>query len=116
MKYRLQHLYGQFHGVVGGFTYSFWEDPDAWPDTVDYQGPNAMINARRPVLHFTRELTEHWNYTIGLEDPNTEIDTSGDTDSTKRQNAPDGGIKHPLGARIVRAPPVQHDRAIAGRA
>jgi hypothetical protein len=92
MKYRLQHLYGQFHGVVGGFTYSFWEDPDAWPDTVDYQGPNAMINARRPVLHFTRELTEHWNYTIGLEDPNTEIDTSGDTDSTKRQNAPDGGI------------------------
>jgi hypothetical protein len=92
MGYRLQHLYGQFHGVVGGFTYSLWEDPDSWPDTVDYEGPNSVIFARRPVLHYTRQLTEHWNFTVGLEDPNVQIDTSADVDADERQNAPDGGF------------------------
>jgi hypothetical protein len=92
MQYRLQHLYGQFHGVVGGFTYSVWEDPDAWPDTVDYEGPNSMVFARRPVLHYTRELTEHWNLTVGLEDPNVQIDTTADPTASERQNAPDGGF------------------------
>ncbi len=92
MEYRLQHLYGQFHGVVGGFTYSLWENPDSWPDTVDYEGPNSMIFARRPVLHYTRELVEHWNITVGIEDPNVQIDNTGDPDSDERQNAPDGGF------------------------
>jgi hypothetical protein len=92
MRYRLQHLYGQFHGVVGGFTYSVWEDPDSWPDTIDYEGPNSVIFARRPVLHYTRELTDHWNITVGIEDPNVQIDTSADPTAGERQNAPDGGF------------------------
>jgi DcaP outer membrane protein len=92
MQYRLQHLYGQFHGVVGGFTYSLWEDPDSWPDTVDYEGPNSVIFARRPVLHYTRQLTDEWNFTVGIEDPNVQIDTTTDTTASERQNAPDGGF------------------------
>jgi hypothetical protein len=92
MEYRLQHLYGQYLGVVGGFTYSVWEDPDAWPDTVDYEGPNSVIFARRPVLHYTRTLSEHWNYTIGIEDPNVQIDTDTDPGSEERQRAPDAGF------------------------
>jgi hypothetical protein len=92
MRYRLQHLYGQFHGVVGGFTYSVWEDPDSWPDTVDYEGPNSVIFARRPVLHYTRSLTDQWNITVGIEDPNVQIDTSADPTADERQNAPDGGF------------------------
>jgi hypothetical protein len=27
------------------FTYGVWEDPDSWPDTVDYEGPNAVISS-----------------------------------------------------------------------
>ena len=94
MRYRLQHLYGQFHGVVGGFTYSVWEDPDSWPDTVDYEGPNSVIFARRPVLHYTRQLSDEWNFTVGIEDPNVQIDTASDPTGTtdERQNAPDGGF------------------------
>lgn len=92
MQYRLQHFYGQYLGVVGGFTYSVWEDPDSWPDTVDYEGPNSVIFARRPVLHYTRTLSEHWNYTIGLEDPNVQIDTATDPGSEERQRAPDAGF------------------------
>jgi hypothetical protein len=75
MKYRLQHLYGQLYGFKAGFTYSAWEDPDSWPDTVDYEGPNAVIFARRPVAQYTYAWSDHWNSTIGVEKPDIYIDT-----------------------------------------
>src|SRR3954468_10358890 len=40
MGYRLKQMYGQFFNVTAGFTFSVFEDPDVWPDTVDYEGPN----------------------------------------------------------------------------
>jgi hypothetical protein len=79
MQYRLQHLYGQFYGFLAGFTYSVWEDPDLWPDTVDYEGPNSMIFARRPVAHYTYAYNEHWNTTFGIEKPGFGIDGASST-------------------------------------
>ena len=64
MKYRVQHLYGQFYGFKAGFTYGVFEDPDSWPDTVDYKGPNAVIFSRRPVAHYTFSWNENWNTTF----------------------------------------------------
>jgi hypothetical protein len=74
MKYRIQHLYGQLYGFKAGFTYSVWEDPDAWPDTVDYEGPNAVIFARRPVAQYTVAWNENWNTTFGVEKPDIFVD------------------------------------------
>jgi hypothetical protein len=74
MKYRVQHLYGQFYGFKAGFTYSVWEDPDSWPDTVDYEGPNAVIFARRPVAQYTYAWNENWNTTFGVEKPDIFVD------------------------------------------
>src|SRR5215203_555747 len=39
MGYRIKHLYGQFYNITAGHTYSVFEDPDVWPDTVDFEGP-----------------------------------------------------------------------------
>jgi len=91
-RYRLQHLYGQFYGLVAGYTYGIFEDPDAWPDTLDYEGPNSVIFARRPLVHYTFTLTDAWNVTLGLEDPDIFIDKTGDPDATRRTRAPDGGF------------------------
>jgi hypothetical protein len=74
MKYRVQHLYGQFYGVKAGFTYGVWEDPDSWPDTVDYEGPNAVIFARRPVAQYTVAWNENWNTSFGVEKPDIFVD------------------------------------------
>jgi hypothetical protein len=82
MKYRLQHLYGQFYGFVGGFTYSVWEDPDIWPDTVDYEGPNSVVFARRPVAHYTYAFNENWNSTFGVEKPDFYVDGASSTLTT----------------------------------
>src|SRR4051812_47397382 len=74
MKYRIQHIYGQLYGFKAGFTYSVWEDPDSWPDTVDYEGPNAVIFARRPVAQYTYAWNENWNTTFGVEKPDIFVD------------------------------------------
>jgi len=74
MKYRIQHIYGQFYGFKAGFTYGVFEDPDSWPDTVDYEGPNAVIFSRRPVAQYTCAWNDNWNTTFGMEEPDIFVD------------------------------------------
>jgi hypothetical protein len=74
MKYRVQHIYGEIYGFKAGFTYGVWEDPDSWPDTVDYEGPNAVIFARRPVAQCTVSWNDNWNTTFGVEKPDVFVD------------------------------------------
>jgi hypothetical protein len=74
MKYRVQHLYGEIYGFKAGFTYGVWEDPDSWPDTVDYEGPNAVIFSRRPVAQYTIAWNDDWNTTFGVEKPDIFVD------------------------------------------
>jgi hypothetical protein len=74
MKYRVQHLYGQFYGFKAGFSYGVFEDPDSWPDTVDYEGPVSAIFSRRPVAQYTYSWNENWNTTFGVEKPDTFVD------------------------------------------
>lgn len=77
MKYRLQHLYGEVYNVVAGFTYGVFEDPDIWPDTVDYEGPNAVNFARRPLVHYKQALGDKLNATYALEKPDIYLDATG---------------------------------------
>jgi hypothetical protein len=94
MRYRLQHLYGQFYGLTAGFTYGVWEDPDSWPDTVDYEGPNAVIFSRRPVAQYTVAWSDNWNTTFGVEKPDIYVDANsgGNTNSFQRTRIPDLGF------------------------
>jgi hypothetical protein len=94
MKYRVQHLYGQLYGFKAGFTYGVWEDPDSWPDTVDYEGPNAVIFSRRPVAQYTYAWNKNWNTTFGVEKPDIFVDlNSGPNPGTTMLTAmPDLGF------------------------
>lgn len=91
-RYRLQHAYGSVYGVTAGFTYGVFEDPDIWPDTIDYEGPNAVNFVRRPLIKYTTLLSDSWNMTFGLEDPDFFLDTSGNPDATSQKRMPDIGI------------------------
>jgi hypothetical protein len=74
MKYRIQHIYGQIYGFKAGFTYGVWEDPDSWPDTVDYEGPAGVIFSRRPVMQYTVSHDNNWNTTFGMEKADIYVD------------------------------------------
>ena len=90
--YRIRHLYGQVFNVIVGQTYSVFEDPDVWPDTVDYEGPNSAVFARRPLLRYQLPLSKEWHVNFGLEQPGSEVDASIDPDATSVNHAPDGGL------------------------
>jgi hypothetical protein len=93
MQYRLKHLYGQFYNVTAGFTYSCFEDPDAWPDTVDFEGPNAVIFARRALVRYMLPLGEEWQMNFGVEAPGAEVDGNSTADTINSFNhAPDGTL------------------------
>src|SRR4029077_5163237 len=90
LPFRVRQLYGQIYNVVLGQTFSVFEDPDAWPDTVDYEGPNSAIFARRPLVRYQLPLTKKWQLNFGLEKPGAEVDTSIDPDARSVNHAPDG--------------------------
>src|SRR6185436_3727799 len=94
MKYRVQHLYGQFYGFKAGFTYGVWEDPDSWPDTVDYEGPNAVIFSRRPVAQYTWAWNDNWNTTFGVEKPDifVDVDSGPNAGGSQTTRMPDLGF------------------------
>ena len=92
LNFRVRQLYGQIFNVVLGQTFSVFEDPDAWPDTVDYEGPNSAIFARRPLVRYQWQVAKTWQLNFGLEKPSSEVDTSIDPDAQQVNHAPDGGL------------------------
>ena len=92
LNFRVRQLYGQIYNVVLGQTFSVFEDPDAWPDTVDYEGPNSAIFARRPLVRYQWQVAKKWQLNFGLEKPSSEVDTSIDPDAQQVNHAPDGGL------------------------
>jgi hypothetical protein len=89
---RIRQLYGQIYNIIVGMTFSVFEDPDAWPDTVDYEGPNSTIFARRPLARFLLPLNEEWQLNFGIEQPESEIDTSIDPDAAGVNRSPEIGM------------------------
>ena len=93
MPYRVKQLWGQFYNVTAGWTYSVFEDPDAWPDTVDFEGPNSMIfSAPAQRFRYLLQLNKHWELNLGIEQPSSEVDNFDLPDVTSVNHAPDGGF------------------------
>jgi hypothetical protein len=97
-NFRVQHIYGKIYNVIVGETFGVFEDPDIWPDTVDYEGPNSMIFARIPLAHYQLPLAEQWLLEFGIEKPSSQVSdifTADGTDVgtvTAVNHAPDGGF------------------------
>lgn len=92
LNFRVRHLYGQMFNFIVGQTYTVFEDADSWPDTVDYEGPNAAISARRPLVRYMLMFNEHWGLNLSIEKPDVQVDTTGDPAATSEIHAPDGGF------------------------
>jgi hypothetical protein len=94
MGYRLKQLYGQFFNVTAGFTFGIFEDPDVWPDTLDYEGPNSAIFSRQATARYLLKLNDAWQLNFGLQAPSSDIDpgTGFHSGATANNQAPDGGV------------------------
>ena len=75
-NYRVQHLFGSIYNVTVGQTFSPFEDPDIWPDTVDYEGPNSMIFARFPLVRYQLDWPTTGRSTAASPSPTPRCPTS----------------------------------------
>ena len=91
-EYRIKHLYGEWYNFIVGHTFSVFEDPDIWPDTVDFEGPNSMVFARWPVVQYMYALSDEWTLKFGIEEPDSWISDYLGTDVEGSNSAPDGGF------------------------
>ena len=70
---RLRHAYAQGKNLLLGQTFSNFMDPDAGPDTLDFQGPNSQISIRNPQIRYTFKLSKSTSTSISVEKPSSDV-------------------------------------------
>ena len=70
---RLRHAYAQVRNVLLGQTFSNFMDPDGFPDTLDFQGPNGMVSIRNPQLRYGFALNSSTTFYISIEKPSSDV-------------------------------------------
>jgi hypothetical protein len=90
---RLRHAYAQARNFLIGQTFTNFMDPDAFPDTLDFQGPNGMVSIRNPQFRYGFALAPRTTLYISLEKPSSDvIFKTAQFSSQPEAPAPDGAI------------------------
>jgi len=71
---RLRHAYAQVSNFLIGQTFSNFMDPDAFPDTLDFQGPNGMVSLRNPQFRYGFALTPSTTLYLAIEKPSSDVE------------------------------------------
>jgi hypothetical protein len=82
--FRLRHAYGQFKDMLVGKTWSVFQDTDASPEELDFEGINGAVNVRQAQIRYFPKVAQDWDLMFSLEDPNPEV-----TDGTATSQWPD---------------------------
>jgi hypothetical protein len=69
----LRHAYVQAANVLIGQTYSPFMDIDAFPATVDFEGPNSAAYITLPMLMYTRALNKNWTFAVAVTQPSSDV-------------------------------------------
>jgi len=72
--FRLRHAYGELGQILAGQTWSPFMDPDVFPNSIEYWGPNGMVFFRNVQLRW--QPVHHGNHQvmIALERPGASAD------------------------------------------
>jgi len=79
MSFRVRHFYGQAWNLLIGQTFTTFMNIDAWPDVVDYAGPNALINRRQAQIRYSPGIYEgvgEMHLLFSVEQPGSDISTT----------------------------------------
>jgi DcaP outer membrane protein len=91
---KLRHAYGQAKNFLVGQTFSNFMDPDAGADTLDYQGPNAMVSIRSPQFRYTWLVAEKTTFSISAEKPTSDVlFTTPEFNAEPNSPSPDGTLR-----------------------
>ena len=91
---KLRHAYGQAKNFLLGQTFSNFMDPDAGPDQMDYQGPNAMVSIRNPQFRYSLLVAKKTTFSISAEKPTSDVTfTTPEFRAQPNSPSPDGTLK-----------------------
>ena len=86
---RLRQFYGQYKNFLAGQAWSAFSDPDAFPDTLEFEGPPGIIALRNPQFRYTQPLNKHHSIGVSVEKSGT------DTPFSTQFGVPIGTSKFP---------------------
>jgi hypothetical protein len=86
---RLRQCYGQYGNFLAGQAWSAFSDPDAFPDTLEFEGPPGIIGLRNPQFRYTQPLGKHNSVGVSVEKSGT------DTPFSTQFGVPIGTSKFP---------------------
>jgi len=69
---RLRQFYGQYKNILAGQTWSAFADPDAFPDTLEFEGPPGIIAARNPQVRYTYAFNKAHSVGVSVEKSGTD--------------------------------------------
>ena len=70
---RLRHAFFQWDQLLVGQTWSTFADPEAEPDSIDFEGLNAISLFRQVQVRYTVPLAEKLKLAVSLENPKPEV-------------------------------------------
>jgi hypothetical protein len=70
---RLRHAYAQTGNLLIGQTFTNFMDPDASPDTLDFEGPNGLVYVRSPQIRYGFALNHNTTLYISAEKPTSDV-------------------------------------------
>lgn len=87
------YAYAQLGGMLAGFTDSTFADVDAYPKTLDFEGPNALVFSKHAVVRYSHTLSHDKHQRmflhVALEQPGSNVPTSA---GEPRDMLPDGVV------------------------
>ena len=69
---RLRQFYAQYKNMLAGQAWSAFSDPDAFPDTLEFEGPPGIIAARNPQFRYTQPLNKSHSIGVSIEKSGTD--------------------------------------------
>lgn len=88
-SFRMRHAYGEWNGLLGGQTWSTFQDISARPFTLDYEGPDSEVFVRQPQIRYTGTLSEQFEWAVAVEDPDSQIAAPAGVSGSGRSEFPD---------------------------
>jgi len=70
---RMRQFYAQYRNFLAGQTWSAFGDPDAFPDTLEFEGPPGIMGLRSPQFRYTQPINDHNWFGVSVEKSGTDI-------------------------------------------
>jgi hypothetical protein len=101
--FRLRHGYGEFGPVLGGQTWSTFQDISARGLTIDFEGPDGEVFVRQAMIRFTHRMGPNWSMAVAVENPTPQFAVPGSLTGSARSTMPDipGYVRYQRGAGHV---------------